>query len=144
MPPASYLGLAFKTWLHRRSQKTVGVILLPKNAPTVPSNSQTGGVLSRAPDNKSCVKKAIYPHSAPLSPHFYNWEDPKIPPDAWCRIVFWDHRWRCSNAIHSAPPDPLSCFYPERRTPTGDASAAGCRQEASRRRSYFKSAPMTS
>jgi hypothetical protein len=29
-PPAFYLGLGSKTWSHRRSQKAVGVTLLPK------------------------------------------------------------------------------------------------------------------
>jgi hypothetical protein len=62
--PAYYLGSGSKTRLHPRSQKSDGVVLVPKKASEVPSNSHAGGVLSGAPDTKSYVKNATYPHSA--------------------------------------------------------------------------------
>jgi hypothetical protein len=70
MPPAYYLGSGSKTRSHLRSQKAVGVVLIPKKVPVVPSNPHVDRVLSGAPDTKSCVKNATYPTQPSLSPTF--------------------------------------------------------------------------
>jgi hypothetical protein len=78
-------GVRVQNAVTPRSQKAAGVVLVPKKAPAVPSNSHAGRVLLGASDTKSCVKNATYPHSAPsLSPTFLTWED---------------HRWRASTPI---------------------------------------------
>jgi hypothetical protein len=67
-----------KTWSHPRSQKAIDVILVPKKAPVIPSNSHAGGVLSGAPDTKPCVKNATYPHSALSLSYFSHLGGPPV------------------------------------------------------------------
>jgi hypothetical protein len=52
--------------------------LIPKKVPAVPSNSLADGLPSGAPDTKSYIKNATYPHLAPSLSSFSHLGGPSV------------------------------------------------------------------